>query len=138
MNGGRPVTAFFAEVDAYLKGQAGDEGMIPYVNPVRDSLGHLQQATMWLGKNTATNPEEAGAASYDYMELFGLVAFGYMWCRVIEAARRKTLGGSTPHLSAKLGTGRFFVERVLPETSAQLTRIKKGASSTMGLPAEAF
>jgi len=35
-------------------------------------------------------------------------------------------------------TGRFFMERVLPETGAQLARIKAGATSMMELPAEAF
>ncbi len=41
-------------------------------------------------------------------------------------------------MSAKLVTGRFFMERVLPETAAQLARISAGAASTMELPEEAF
>ena len=41
-------------------------------------------------------------------------------------------------MNAKLVTGRFFMERVLPETAAQLARIQAGAGSTMELPAEAF
>ena len=46
--------------------------------------------------------------------------------------------GATPYLSTKLVTGRFFMERVLPETAAQLSRITAGAASVMELPAEAF
>ena len=34
--------------------------------------------------------------------------------------------------------GRFFMERMLPETAAQLARITAGADSVMALPAEAF
>ena len=41
-------------------------------------------------------------------------------------------------MNAKLVTGRFFMERVLPETAAQLARIQAGAASTMELPDEAF
>jgi acyl-CoA dehydrogenase len=41
-------------------------------------------------------------------------------------------------MSAKLATARFFMERMLPETSAHLARIQAGAASTMELPAEAF
>jgi hypothetical protein len=41
-------------------------------------------------------------------------------------------------LDAKLVTGRFFMERLLPETGAQLARLKAGAASTMELPADAF
>jgi hypothetical protein len=60
---------------------------------------------------------------------------------MVEVARAKLakLGtASDRHLSAKLVTARFFVERLLPETSAQLGRIKSGADSMMSLPAEAF
>ena len=41
-------------------------------------------------------------------------------------------------MKAKLVTGRFFMERMLPETAAHLARIQAGAASTMELPAEAF
>jgi acyl-CoA dehydrogenase len=38
----------------------------------------------------------------------------------------------------KLVTGRFLVERMLPETALHLARIRRGAGNVMGLPAEAF
>jgi hypothetical protein len=41
-------------------------------------------------------------------------------------------------MNAKLITGRFFMERLLPETAAQLARIEAGATSTMALSAEQF
>jgi hypothetical protein len=41
-------------------------------------------------------------------------------------------------LNAKLVTGRFFMERVLPETAAQLARVQAGAGSTMELADEMF
>jgi hypothetical protein len=41
-------------------------------------------------------------------------------------------------MTAKLITGRFFVERMLPETGTHLARIQAGAASTMDLPADAF
>jgi hypothetical protein len=75
------------------------------------------------------------------MHLFGLVALGYMWCRMAATAREKLkagANGSTERLNAKLVTGRFFMERMLPETGAQLARIQAGADSTMALPDEAF
>ena len=41
-------------------------------------------------------------------------------------------------MKAKLVTGRFFMERMLPETATHLARIQAGAASMMELPAEAF
>ena len=141
MDGGRAVMAFFAEVERFLEAQVDDEGMAPYVKPAREALGHLQQATAWISKNAATNRAEAGAASYEYMNLFGLVALGYMWCRMVETAKRKLpglTGAPAQHLGAKLVTGRFFMERLLPETAAHLARIEAGSASMMELSAEAF
>jgi len=140
-DGGRAVMAFFNEVQSYIKEHSGEENLKAYVGPLADAFGHLQQATMWFMQNARTNPDNAGAGSTDYMHLFGLVALGYMWCRMAEAAQAKLKAGAdgaAPRFNAKLVTGRFFMERVLPETAAQLARIKSGAASMMELPAEAF
>ena len=115
--------------------------MKPYVAPLGAALGHLQQATMWLMQNALAKPDNAGAGATDYMHLFGLVALGYM-CGAASPtaanARADAKTASAERMKAKLVTGRFFMERMLPETAAHLARIQAGAASTMELPAEAF
>ena len=140
-DGGRALQAFFAELTAYAKERAGDPAMVPYVKPVGQALGDLQQATMWFLQNALGNPDNAGAGATDYMNLFGLVALGYMWCLIAEAAKAKAGAGgdgATDRMAQRLATGRFFMERMLPATATHLARIKAGAASTMALPAEAF
>src|SRR5581483_1640623 len=107
-DGGRALQAFFAEVQGFLK-EHGDDAMKPYVGPLGAALGHLQQATMWLMQNALAKPDNAGAAATDYMHLFGLVALGYMWCRIVDVA--KTKAPTDERMQAKLVTGRFFMER---------------------------
>ena len=46
--------------------------------------------------------------------------------------------GADPFLEAKLVTGRFYFERVLPETALRLARLQAGAESMMALAAAAF
>jgi len=140
-DGGRALQAFFAEVSGYIKEHSVDEGLAPYVKPLAQALGELQQATMWFMQNALGNPDNAGAGSTDYMHLFGLVALGYMWCLIAEAATAKAgagANGAGDRMAAKLITGRFFAERMLPAATTHLARIKAGAASTMALPAEAF
>ncbi len=137
-DGGRALQAFFAEVQGFIKEHGANDAMKPFVEPLGKALGHLQQATMWFMQNAMAKPDNAGAGSTDYMHLFGLVALGYMWCRMALTAQEKLKAGASERMSAKLVTGRFFMERVLPETAAHLTRIQAGAGSTMELPAEAF
>jgi hypothetical protein len=44
---------------------------------------------MWLMQNAMAKPDNAGAASTDYMHLFGLVSLGYMWALMAKAANEK-------------------------------------------------
>ncbi len=92
-DGGRALMAFLNEVGAFIKEQGADEKMKPLVTPLGVSLGHLQQASMWFMQNAMAKPDNAGAGATDYMHLFGLVALGYMWCRIAEAAQAKLSAG---------------------------------------------
>jgi len=139
-DGGRAILAFFNEVQTYLKERVNNDAMNVYLKPLGQSLGHLQQTSMWFMQNAMAKPDNAGAGSYDYMHLFGLVALGYMWCRIAEAALAKLpkANGSAARLNAKLVTARFFMERMLPGTATRLARIEAGAGSTMELADDAF
>jgi alkylation response protein AidB-like acyl-CoA dehydrogenase len=138
-DGGRAVMAFFAEVAAFAKDHGADEAMKPFVAPLSAALGHLQQATMWLMQNAMAKPDNAGAGATDYMKLFGLVVFGYMWAKMAKVAQDKIAAGDmSTYFKTKQVTGRFFMERMLPETSVHLARIQTGSATTMELPADAF
>src|SRR5579875_656641 len=119
-DGGRAVMAFFNEVQTYLKERADSDTMNVYLKPLGASLAHLQQATMWFMNNAMAKPDNAGAGATDYLDLFGLVALGYMWARIAAAALTKSEDAA---MQAKLVTARFFAERMLPETAAHLARI---------------
>ncbi|GGD94682.1 acyl-CoA dehydrogenase [Aureimonas endophytica] len=141
LNGGRAVQAFFAEVGAFCEANRQSDALNPTTKALKKGLNDLQQATLWLMGNAVAKPDNAGAAASDYMHLFGLVAFGYMWGRMIKAATERLAAdeaGDRAFLDTKLATGRFFMERLLPETGLRLARISAGADSTMALAAEAF
>jgi acyl-CoA dehydrogenase len=140
LNGGRAIQAFFAEVGKFAEENRSDEAMAPYTKGLKKGLNDLQQATMWLMQNAMAKPDNAGAASNDYMHLFGLVALGYMWALQAKAVQEKLSsgGGDEAFLNAKLTTGRFFMDRLMPETAAHLSRISSGADSMMALEEAAF
>lgn len=142
LNGGRAVQAFFKEVGEFCEENRSDEQMAPFTKALKKGLNDLQAATMWLMQNGLKNPDDAGAASTDYMHLFGLVSLGYMWGLMVKAAQRTLAEGSADDAADfyanKVATGRYFMERVMPETAAHLARISAGSGSMMALPAEAF
>jgi acyl-CoA dehydrogenase len=138
-NGGRAVQAFFKEVGDFCEANRSDEAMAPFTKGLKKGLNDLQAATMWLMQNAMQKPDNAGAASTDYMHLFGLVALGYMWGLSVKKAQEGLAnGGDKAFLEAKLATGRFYFDRIMPESAAHLARILTGADSMMALEAEAF
>ncbi len=140
-NGGRAIQAFFKEVGSFISANKEDEAMQPYTKPLSQGLTDLQSASMWLMQNAMQKPDNAGAASTDYMHLFGLVAMGYMWGLMVKAAQESNNNGETADqefMNHKLITGKYFMERILPETAAHLARISSGCDTMMALEADAF
>jgi alkylation response protein AidB-like acyl-CoA dehydrogenase len=145
-DGGRAVMAFFAEVQTFVNAHKGNDAMKPIVEPLNVSLGHLQQATMWFMNNALKEPDNAGAGASDYMHMFGLVALGLMWARIALAVNEKLAAGDggaggaldAQALKNKLIVARFFGEKMLPETAAQLARVTAGAGNVMEMGMEGF
>ena len=137
-NGGRAIMAFLAEIGAFIKAHDADEALKPLLGPLSASLGHLQQATLWLMQHAMAAPDNAGAAATDYMHLTGLVALGYMWARMAKAAQADQSSARADFLQGKRTCALFFAERILPETSLRLARITTGAANMMSLPADLF
>jgi hypothetical protein len=138
-NGGRAVMTFFAEIDAFVAAHEKDEGLKPFVAGLADAKAKLQEGTMWLMQNGLMNPDNAGAASTDYMHLFGLTALAYMWAMIARTCQVKIAAGETdPFYATKVVLGRYYMQRILPDAHAHLAKLTSGSELTMALPADAF
>jgi acyl-CoA dehydrogenase len=139
-DGGRAIMALFAELDSYAKTHEGDAELAPFATGLAQAKSHLEQATMWFMQNAMTKPDNAGAGSYDYMHLMGLVCLAYMWARIAAAtiASREAGAADSAAAKARLLTGKFFLDHMLPETALRLAKITAGADTIMALPAELF
>jgi butyryl-CoA dehydrogenase len=135
MGTGRLARQFFHPVGAYLEQMANVPAMAEIVAPLAKAFGRLQQATLWLGKAGTANPDDGGAAATDYLRMFGLVAIGYMWCRMAETA---LAGSADSFRSAKLECARFYMAKIIPETGSLLVSITAGSKSVMALHEDAF
>jgi len=137
--GGRPVMAWLGEIDAYVAGRQAEGALKPFVDGLAAVKGQLQEATLWLMQNGPANPDNAAAGSLDYLRIFGLSGLAYMWAMMAEAALvRIESGDADPFFAHKLITGRYFLERVLPDAGSSLAKLKAGAKAVMALPEAAF
>jgi alkylation response protein AidB-like acyl-CoA dehydrogenase len=133
-DGGRLLSRFFDPVLDFIETHAEDESLEAYITPLQTALEHLQVATGHIMEVAMSNYDEVGAASVEYVRLFGLVALGYMWARMAVVSAPK----AEPFYQAKLGTAKFFMQRILPQTGALLAAIQSGSETMMEFDAAAF
>ena len=140
LNGGRAIRAYLAHVDATVKDNAGDEMLADFATALGESLGHLQEATMWLVQNGMADPENAGAAAMDYLYILGHVAMGAIWTEMAKVAKTALANGHAgdAFYQNKLATGRYYMSRMMPDTASHLAKLKSGAGPVMALDADAF
>ncbi|MDQ0456909.1 acyl-CoA dehydrogenase C-terminal domain-containing protein [Rhizobium paknamense] len=140
MNGGRAVMALFNEIGTFCEENRGDEKLSFFTKHLKKGLNDLQASTMWFMQNAMAKPDNAGAGSTDYMHLFGIVVLGYMWAKMAKAAQEALASGAgdADFYKNKLITGKFYMEKIMPETALRKTRIEAGADSLMELAADAF
>ena len=137
MHDGRLVRRYFAVLDEFLAthdaAQLGE-----FTTPLAESLVRLRDATDWLRAEAAHDPEAVGAASVEYLRLFGLTAMAHMWAWSAAVASARLDGDNSGFYATKLATARYFMRRVLPRGGASLCTIKAGSATLMALDEAAF
>ncbi|MBP2314852.1 acyl-CoA dehydrogenase C-terminal domain-containing protein [Azospirillum soli] len=137
---GRLLRRFFHPVAADIETDMEKEELAEFALPLAKAFAKLQQATAIIAQKGLKDPEEAGAAASDYLRLFGLVALGWMWLRMVKAAQAKLAAGegNAAFYDAKVKTARFYMAKLLPQTNALFITIMAGAKPLMELEDAAF
>ncbi|HEX7911508.1 MAG TPA: acyl-CoA dehydrogenase C-terminal domain-containing protein, partial [Paraburkholderia sp.] len=89
------------------------------------ALDRLSRSTAQLVKEPGDSAE-AGAAATDYLRLFALTAFGWMWAKMVAKVATNTLLGKR-----KMVAGNFFANRLLPQTVGLEVAVASGAETIM-------
>ena len=137
---GRYLRGFFHPVGQFIEELKAHEDFGKMGEAFEKAFQALQLATGTIAQKGLADPEEAGAAATEYLRLLGFVAMGYTFGKSAVLAQAKLAEGTdeADFYKAKIVTARFFFDRLLPPASALVLAIKRGKSSTMDLPAEAF
>jgi alkylation response protein AidB-like acyl-CoA dehydrogenase len=139
-DGGRAIQAFLQLVADEVAELNDDESVKAVAAGLEKANGELRAATMWLMQNAFANLNNAGAAAYNYMELMGIVSIGLMWLRMTKASAAAIAAGAEDEAfhKAKLVTGRFYAEKIMPDAGALRAKIEGGSDSLMALDPEMF
>ncbi|PCJ99477.1 MAG: acyl-CoA dehydrogenase [Zetaproteobacteria bacterium] len=139
-NFGRLLRRFFHPVQAFIEENQGNPEMQEFIFPLAKSFMKLQQATAMVAQKGLKNPDEAGAASVDYLRHFALVAMAFIWCRMVLVSQGKLAKGEGDQefYEAKIKTAQFFMARMLPEADARFKMVLAGGDTLMAPSVKSF
>ena len=133
-SGGAFYKHFAEEIKAFT--DSADASLAEFVNPLKDAIANLELMTADLLERAKANPNEVGAASVEYLQVFGYTAYAYMWALMARTALAKQ--DQDEFYVSKLGTARFFFARLLPRIHSLTASVKAGSESLYLLDAAQF
>ncbi len=133
-SGGTMYQAFVDEIRAFVASAGAD--LREFTEPLKAALDNLDELTAWVIDQAKTNPNEIGAASVEYLHVFGYTAYAYMWARMAAVVLAKQ--GEGDFYQSKLGTARFYFARLLPRIHSLTASVKAGSESLYLLDAAQF
>ncbi|QGW75643.1 acyl-CoA dehydrogenase [Pseudomonas alkylphenolica] len=132
---GGALYKLFADEIRHFTATAGSE-LGEFVKPLNAALDNLDDLTAWVLDRAKNNPNEIGAASVEYLQVFGYTAYAYMWALMARTALAKQ--GEDDFYASKLGTARFYFARLLPRIHSLSASVKAGSESLYLLDAAQF
>ncbi|HCT26945.1 MAG TPA: acyl-CoA dehydrogenase [Stenotrophomonas sp.] len=133
---GAGLKLMLAEIEAFAKEHEGNEALAEFIGPLRAKAAEWGKLTLDVLQRAAANPDELGAASYDYLFYSGYVVLAYWWARSVAAADASAHGAA--FAQGKRETARFYFARVLPRTLSHAAAIQSGAAPLMTMDDERF
>ncbi|WP_395505466.1 acyl-CoA dehydrogenase C-terminal domain-containing protein [Ectopseudomonas hydrolytica] len=122
------------EIKAFVA--SADASLAEFTKPLAAAVQNLDELTAWVLDRAKSNPNEIGAASVEYLHVFGYTAYAYMWALMARAALGKE--GQDEFYASKLGTARFYFARLLPRIHSLSASVKAGSESLYLLDAAQF
>ena len=111
-----------------------------FLTPLKSSFQDLEEALKFFLENGIKNPNSALAGASDFLHLLGTFCTGFMWAKMVatllEMKDSSEAGKNFKY--AKIITGKFYMENILPRTSYLATKIKAGDKTIMSLEKDQF
>jgi hypothetical protein len=133
-SGGNFYKLFSDEIKSFVAG--ADAALGEFTAPLQAAVENLDELTAWVIAQSKANPNEIGAASVEYLHVFGYTAYAYMWALMAKASLGKE--AQDDFYASKLGTARFYFARLLPRVHSLSASVKAGSESLFLLDAAQF
>jgi len=134
-NHGEFLKPYLSEINAYIDSISQNVGLLPFAEGLKYAANTVEQMTHFILNGMQDNEHLVGVSAVEYMHLMGYLSYAYMWAKMAESSYAKK---DQPFHDAKIKTGLFFMQRLLPQMSALAVSIAQGGKTTMTLSVEQF
>ncbi len=126
---------FTGQVREFIEAQSGRDGMEAFIAPLSTNLDRWESLSRDVAARTQDNPDEMGAASFDYLMYAGYTVLAYVWAKSAAVALQKLAEGSNENgfYQAKLKTARFYFQRILPRNEGLAQSMAAGSETLMSM-----
>ncbi len=123
-----------ATLDEFIASMRAESDTVDglYAAAVNGAIDRLEAVTRRLVARAADDPALAGAASVDYLDLFALTAYAWLWGRMAGIAPDDAYGAAKRHTAA------FFFARLLPRALALQASIDADSATVMAMSADSL
>ena len=129
---GEFIAEYIAEIRDFANELETDLNFIK--DATLDVATEVDMITQLVLERAQENIEFSNAAAVDYLHVVGLLSFTYMFAKIAKAAKAK----DGEFYQNKLALAHYFIQRVLPDLSARLTKIKAGSEVIMNFSEDYF
>jgi alkylation response protein AidB-like acyl-CoA dehydrogenase len=133
---GAGMKAMLARIRGFCETHGGHARAGQYCEALSALASQWQALAVEAARRSEADPDELGAAAYDFLMFSGYTCLAYWWARSVAIADEAS---PTPAFAqGKHATARFYFERLLPRAQAHAAALAAGAPGLMHLDAAAF
>ena len=136
-SGGKLLVGFTTILENFCDENLNEETAF-FIDPLKRHKDEWLKISIEIGERALKDPNEAGAAAYDYLMYSGYIVLGYFWARMAILSQNKIGSSDKSFYEAKLMTAKFYFERILPRTRYHYESISSGAENLMEMSADMF
>ena len=129
MNDGEIIENFFSIINNYLKNLSTDKKLETIVKQFKKSFDELVFIANHLRSFNKNKINEINGTAVEFLQMFSYVSIGYIWLKLLIISIEKNNDNSNEFLKSKIATGKYYFNKVLPQTSFLKDHILSGASN---------
>jgi len=131
---GKSLMVFTKMMHKLCKENEGRQQQAQLLTALKTYSKEWPELTMQLGGKAMKNPDEVGAASFDYLMYSGYVTLAYFWAQmaitseqILDGEREaKSTTVNEDFLKDKIANATFYFERILPRANAHKQSMLSG------------